>query len=435
MKAPRALRVLGRRMMRGLVPNQSLALTREGRSYLAVWATLMGIGLYLQSNLVLLIAGLAAGPLIASVFLSAASLRRLEVTRRAPGYVFAGSPLALDYTLGNLRRAAAALAIELNDELVPADRSDTQATRTQPRVVFSRVPSLARERLRWQGTLATRGRYRFGSIEIISRSPFGLLERKLTETRPAALLVYPRVGKLTRSWQAAFRESAETRRGRRHERSTQQLEYHGLRDYRPGDSPRWIHWRTTARLAQPMVKEFEQQSDQDLAILIDPWMPRSRVTTQHRQLLESVLSFAATLALETCRQRTGRRLALGWTGPMPGVVHGPASVKLLHELLEQLALMRPTPEGSIAGLLDALPPSLLRDGMLVVASTRRVNLREEAESSGRLRGGSGRGTLAHALNLDASRGDLDNLVEFGSESDLLVDPPAQAAQAGAGGDA
>ena len=93
---------------------------------------------------------------------------------------------------------------------------------------------------------------------------------------PDELLVYPRIGQLTRRWFQIQRQATENRRGQRHDRSAQQEEYHGLRDYRSGDSPRWIHWRTSARRGELMVKEFEQQNEQDLAILIDPWLPRSK---------------------------------------------------------------------------------------------------------------------------------------------------------------
>src|SRR4029079_9357348 len=168
----------------------------------------------------------------------------------------------------------------------------------------------------------------------------GLLERRVTTGSPEALIVYPTVGKLSRRWQLTEREATETRLGQRHDRSAQQQDYHGLREYRAGDSPRWIHWRTSARLGTPMVKEFEQQNEQDLAVLIDPWLQRSKVTPEQRESLEQVIRFAATVCLETCRH-LGRRLILGWTGPAPGVRQGPASVKLLHELLEQLAIMRP----------------------------------------------------------------------------------------------
>ena len=76
-----------------------------------------------QLNLILLVAGLAAGPVAASFVVSATMLRRLRVGRRVPPYAFSGDPLELDYTLENSRRWSAALALFIEDELVPVDRS------------------------------------------------------------------------------------------------------------------------------------------------------------------------------------------------------------------------------------------------------------------------------------------------------------------------
>jgi hypothetical protein len=87
-------------------------------------------------------------------------------------------------------------------------------------------------------------------------------------------------------------------------------------------------------------------------------------------------------------------------------------VKLLHELLEQLAVMRPATEGTLSALFDALPPATLRESILIVVSTRPVNLLEEAERSARLSGGSARGLMGRVILLDASRGDLADLIQF-----------------------
>jgi uncharacterized protein (DUF58 family) len=400
---------LARRVVRNLWPNQRLRWTREGLWYGLAWFALLLVGLVQQINLILLVAGLAFGPIFASIFLSAASLRGLRLTRRVPPYVFSGDALDLDYTLENDRRWTAALAMNVEDDLVPVDRVVSGSAVPTPRVFFPRVTGRGRDRRRWEGVSPKRGKYRFGSVDLVTRSPFGLLERRVTFTEPDELIVYPSVGQLSRRWHLLQREATQTRRGRRHDRTAQQQEYHGLREYRPGDSPRWIHWRTTARLAKPMVKEFEQQNEQGLAILLDPWLPRSKVTAEQREALEEMIRFAATVCLETCRN-PGRRLLLGWTGATPGVRQGPASVKLLHELLEQLATMRPSAEGQLSALFDALPPATLREAMIVAVSTRPINLLEEAERSARLSGSSARGLLARVHVLDASKGDLADLI-------------------------
>jgi hypothetical protein len=91
-------------------------------------------------------------------------------------------------------------------------------------------------------------------------------------------------------------------------------------------------------------------------------------------------------------------------------------VKLLHELLEQLAVMRPATEGTLSTLLDALPPAALRESILIIVSTRPVNLLEEAERSARLSGGSARGLLGRVVLLDSSRGELAELIQFAESS-------------------
>ena len=234
-------------------------------------------------------------------------------------------------------------------------------------------------------------------------------------------MVYPRIGQLTRRWFQLQRQASENRMGKRHDRSSQQEEYHGLRDYRSGDSPRWIHWRTSARRGELMVKEFEQQNEQELALLIDPWLPRTKVAPELREAMEQAISFAATVCLESCR-RPGRRLVLGWTGATPGICQGQASVKLLHELLEQLAVLRPATEGTLAELIDALPATALRDSLLIIVSTRPLQLAEEAERSKRLAGTSARTLLARAIVLNAAQGELSELIQdAGSSSRNLLE--------------
>ena len=56
--------------------------------------------------------------------------------------------------------------------------------------------------------------------------------------------------------------------GSRHELA--RADFHGLRQYRTGDSLRWIHWRTSARRGQLMVKEYEDVPGEDLVLVFDP---------------------------------------------------------------------------------------------------------------------------------------------------------------------
>lgn len=410
---------LARRIFRGvahaLVPTERTILTREGWFYSLVMGVLLTAGLWQQVNLVLLVATLAAGPFFSSWIGSRALLRRLSVTRRLPSsYVFSGDPLVVDYILENERRWTAALAMFMEDSLATVDRSAVSVTIT-PQVFFARVPARDRVRMRWEGESPRRGKYGFRDLDLGTRAPFGLVERRVTIPLPDELFVYPRIGQLSRRWFQLQRQSSENLLGQRHDRSAQQEEYHGLRDYRPGDSPRWIHWRTSARRGELMVKEFEQENELDLTILIDPWLPRTKISSEQRAAMEQAISFVATACLETCR-RQGRRLLVGWTGTPAGICQGQASIKLLHELLEQLAVMRAATEGNLAELIDALPAIALRDSLMIIVSTRPVNLAEEAERSRRMATTSARNMLARAIVLNASQGDLADLIQFADAS-------------------
>jgi uncharacterized protein (DUF58 family) len=403
------------RLVTALLPTERNFPTREGLTYASVSLALLFAGLYQQVNLILLVFTLTAGPVFASIFGGRSMLRKLIPVRRAPSYVFSGDPLSIEYVVSNGRRWSATLALFLEDSIVPVDRTVSGAATLTPKVFFARVGGGERSRVRWVSASPKRGKYRFRDIDLGTRAPFGIVEHRVTIPLAESILVYPRIGELSRRWFQWQRQAMESRNGKRHDRSAQQLEYHGLRDYRSGDSPRWIHWRTTARRGELMVKEFEQHNEQDIAILVDPWLPRTKALPEQRDAVELAISFAATLCLEICRHQ-GRRLVLGWTGPAPGVRQGPASVKLLHELLEQLAVLRASGEGGLADLFDTMPAPVLREAILVIVSTRPINLIEEAERSSRLAGTAVRSLPMRALLLNAAQGDLEALFQLDGEA-------------------
>src|SRR5262249_22317318 len=154
------LRRFARSLLGALGPTERSILTREGLLYFGVSLTLLFAGLLQQVNLILLVFTLAAGPFLASIFGGRSMLRRLSVVRRAPAYVFSGDPLVIDYALENGRRWETALALFIEDSLIPADRTVPGATTITPRVFFPRVPGQERVRRHWQCPTPRRGRSR-----------------------------------------------------------------------------------------------------------------------------------------------------------------------------------------------------------------------------------------------------------------------------------
>ena len=72
-------------------------------------------------------------------------------------------------------------------------------------------------------------------------------------------------------------------------------EFVGVREYRPGDSPRHVHWRSTARAGQLIVKEFASETEPGLTIALD-LRASSVVGADEDTSLELAIKIAATLA-------------------------------------------------------------------------------------------------------------------------------------------
>ena len=126
-----------------------------------------------------------------------------------------------------------------------------------------------------------RGVYRFESLEAASCFPFNivwwltkvsatLLQKSLAKDN-GELTVYPILMPLRGRFLQTLGASGDAS-GRLSERNrTSQLSssVRSLRDYRAGDTPRWVHWKSYARTGKIMVKEFEAESSPHYFVAFD----------------------------------------------------------------------------------------------------------------------------------------------------------------------
>jgi uncharacterized protein (DUF58 family) len=112
-----------------------------------------------------------------------------------------------------------------------------------------------------------RGRYEFEDVRMELTDPFGLERAIVPLPAPGALLVYPRLARLERLFSESGARSHDGRRLllRRHTG----FELHSVREYEQGESLRRVHWRSTARRGQLMVKELEDAPRDEIAVLLD----------------------------------------------------------------------------------------------------------------------------------------------------------------------
>jgi uncharacterized protein (DUF58 family) len=112
-----------------------------------------------------------------------------------------------------------------------------------------------------------RGRYVFRDVRVELGDPFGLQRAVVELPAPGALLVYPRLVQVRRLFSDA---GALAHSGSRLLlRRPTGFDLHSVRDYEHGDSLRHVHWRSTARRGQLMVKELEDAPRDEIAVLLD----------------------------------------------------------------------------------------------------------------------------------------------------------------------
>ena len=129
------------------------------------------------------------------------------------------------------------------------------------------VPTLLGEReYSWdvKTVCSARGEFQLGPLTVIAGDPFGLFRSPRRLGATDRLLVYPMTVELNRViLPAGFLSGGDAQRQLTHQVTTNAS---SIRDYVPGDSINRIHWRSTARTGDIMVKEFE------LDPLVDIWL-------------------------------------------------------------------------------------------------------------------------------------------------------------------
>jgi uncharacterized protein (DUF58 family) len=149
------------------------------------------------------------------------------------------------------------------------------------------------------------------------------------------------------------------------------VEFHGLRAFRPGDSPRWIHWRTTARTGELMVREFDHGTHHDLLLILEPFAGPNNAKSER---LEAAVSLAATVCWAWAHE-SNDRVILAVAGREPVVADGLGSANQALALLECLAAVRGSETTDLPALERRLLSVALPGGPALLVSSRRNDSR------------------------------------------------------------
>ncbi len=243
--------------------------------------------------LYILAALLIAFPL-ASLILSRANTRRLELELISPGEADSGGAVT------------AALVIRNRSRLPRFFLSlDCSLGGSRQRLFIPAVGGKETCRLEARFSGLKRGIYPGGTALLTSSAPLGLVRSRRCYAIASPLTVYPAWQHLAGDWNTDRREAGHAASSASPSRCAAG-DYLGVRDYRPEDSPRSIHWRTTARSNRLAVVEYARQTMVTPVFIIDNFRGTDGAT---EEVFEVLVKTAASLLKR--EEEHGHRFGLG----------------------------------------------------------------------------------------------------------------------------
>ncbi|GAA4845288.1 DUF58 domain-containing protein [Kitasatospora terrestris] len=390
-------------------------LTTRGRSFLAAGLT-AALCAYVFGQDALFRVGvlLATLPLASSLLLMRTRYRVAGGRRLSPHRAAAGQEARVHLRLDNVSRVPTGLL--LLEDRVP------YVLGPRPRFVLDRVEQHGYREVSYRVRSDLRGRYQLGPLQLRLSDPFGMCELTRSFAASDLLTVVPQVQDLP-----AVALPGEW--GGQGDSNTHALALAGdddviPREYRHGDDLRRVHWKSTARYGELMVRREEQPLKARATVLLDTREIAHRGSGPASSF-EWAVSCAASIGVHLVERGYQTRLLTdtGVSVPEPGT-GAPSIAEAAGLLLDTLAVVEHSDGGGLARAEDALRAH--GEGLLVAVLGSLDE--EQAVRLGRLRRRAG-GAVALLLDTASWTG-LGTLLPGFGEDTAHEDNVARLRQAG-----
>lgn len=210
-----------------------------------------------------------------------------------------------------------------------------------------------------------RGQFSLGPLEVIGLDPLGIWKGKAIAQEITKFPVLPELIPLAHFWgqgtQTPFFAGAKTvhKAGVSHD-------FLGTREYRPGDSLKYIHWPATAHMGKPIIKEFQSHTSSRITFFID--LSEKALQGFKPNTLDYSIKIIGSLAKNAAENQQEFRL-IG-QGDRPYTFPFGKGPGHLAWILEEMALMKPLGQIPLEEVLTRSLP-LLEPGeeVILVASS------------------------------------------------------------------
>jgi uncharacterized protein (DUF58 family) len=270
-----------------------------------------------------------------------------------------------------------------------------------------------RVRLRFRLLASQRGAYAIGAARVRAGDWLGFFSEERDAGNLAVLVAYPRPLAALMRDVPALRPLAE----RRTRRALQPdpTRFAGVREHRPGDPRKDVHWKATARVGRLQTRIFEPATSGDVVFLINVASHPSYWIQADPESVETVISAASTMLRQAAEE--GRRFALVTNGidaltrerPRALLGRGPAKLRRALEMLARLSpyaagapeqlFLREQSRLALGATLVCVTPSLGAGLARALARLRRQRHRVLVASAERLEEAAAAYCAAHRITV------------------------------------
>lgn len=321
--------------------------------------------LLLRQGFAVVLLGLFALALGAAALWSRWALRRVSYTRTLSSpRAFVGDEIVLTQRVSNAKLLSLpSLRIDetVSERLDYGEQRVLAHSQSHLRTLRRWIALRPYEAVSWTLPMrcTRRGLYVFGPTQLEATDAFGFYQRTLDLAERTQLVVYPALIKLPRIALRAQHPVGETRAPR--QLLTDPLRTVGVRDYHRDDPLKAIHWGATARRGELQTRVFEPTTSLDVAIVLNLDTFEYYWEGMSLDLVEHMISAAATVATEAAEQRLGLGLYSNGSPADSGqIIRIPPSRSptQLGHVLEALGKLTPYSVLPITNLLHRLGPTL-----------------------------------------------------------------------------
>ncbi|MBN1553185.1 MAG: DUF58 domain-containing protein [Phycisphaerae bacterium] len=314
-----------------------------------------------QMPMMFVLFGAMLGGMAVSAMIARGMVIAANVHRELPTRAWQFETVYFGYYLRNRRRHSPCLGIALH-EIAPrgVENAYGYCVHLPGRSVFRAGCRLNAE---------NRGRVDLKGVRLTTKFPFGLVIVRRDVEQTASLVVWPAKGRLKSD---LFRRGAlEASNAPPSRLQGGQDEFFGLREYRTGDSPRWIHWRRSAGRETPVVREMAHPVPDVLFLVIDTSLDETEPLAEWQR--ERLLRLAATMIDQALMR--GFQVGLAIAGAKGPEVFPPAmGIGARISLLDALANVSDAEPVAFHRVVEAIPASAVHNAQTFLLTEAREGI-------------------------------------------------------------